>query len=742
MSENAQREKALSQALEFGIANFKAFGPKFQRMCLRPITLVFGPNGSGKSSLLHSLLWLRDVWESGNPDVHLTGIAGSAVDLGGFRQFRFKGDQKNDVTVGWQAPTRRFGLASDGHIGVQMTYGTKPASANLRRRTLSRDWMSDRIARFRQDCPHVSDAEIVARLIADFQPWDILFSAIHEESGTQKNTFGEERIKRLVDLMCPTVIRVWHLHPELAPELRPQVRENPKAKKGEFPHTKQKHRPWRKEIYYEHSDCDTFDREGRVLKAAQAFVATIKQLGVTLEQIETEFIRFARSVSQFVEIEIPNLAVADPRLVRLSVELDGAPVIGFEIEDNEKLWCRKLDACRLAALLGVNHAEFAGSEIVLGESYCREFFSLAGGATMAAVQFDSASYARAQKFLPKPRPAPLSAESANLVCALATELLAKLHNSEFGDFLPSSYLGPLRAYPDRDFSASKPNLSPWESGGIRAWENLAKDGALRCDVNTWLKAKLKTSYEVVVDQKVSLRRLEELLHKAYQEEIGRVADAFWIPGLAIERLLDRDIYGRVVSVRSDGIKQGSIEYEDEEAFKRALDMDGFWQRMMSFAKAGAAGSDVLRVRDGCTGAEISHRDLGTGFSQVLPVLVQAIAAENQFHLIEQPEIHLHPALQAELGDVFIDSALTRGNRFLLETHSEHLILRVLRRIRETTFGKIEPGQVPVTADDVAVLYVKPGPDGSEIIELPVTPDGDFAVPWPDGFFPERAKELF
>ena len=43
---------------------------------------------------------------------------------------------------------------------------------------------------------------------------------------------------------------------------------------------------------------------------------------------------------------------------------------------------------------------------------------------------------------------------------------------------------------------------------------------------------------------------------------------------------------------------------------------------------------------------------------------------------------------------------------------------------------------------MAILYVKPGPEGSVVIELPVNEEGDFDEPWPDGFFPERTKELF
>lgn len=140
---------------------------------------------------------------------------------------------------------------------------------------------------------------------------------------------------------------------------------------------------------------------------------------------------------------------------------------------------------------------------------------------------------------------------------------------------------------------------------------------------------------------------------------------------------------------------------------------------------------------------VSHRDVGIGVSQVLPVLVVAYASQGAILAMEQPEIHFHPALQAELGDVFIESALGgRGNTFILETHSEHLILRIRRRIRETTDGELPPGITPIRPEQVAVLYVLPERSGARVVEIPIRPDGEFAERWPQGFFAERAKELF
>ena len=150
----------------------------------------------------------------------------------------------------------------------------------------------------------------------------------------------------------------------------------------------------------------------------------------------------------------------------------------------------------------------------------------------------------------------------------------------------------------------------------------------------------------------------------------------------------------------------------------------------------------LLLRDELSGVEVKPQDVGVGISQIAPVLVQAFGNQNGLIAVEQPEIHIHPALQAELGDVFIESALGENkNTFLLETHSEHLILRILRRIRETTKGKLPDGLNPVKPEDVAVLYVEPGEEGSVVRELRINDQGRFIDDWPNGFFEDRLDEL-
>lgn len=143
-------------------------------------------------------------------------------------------------------------------------------------------------------------------------------------------------------------------------------------------------------------------------------------------------------------------------------------------------------------------------------------------------------------------------------------------------------------------------------------------------------------------------------------------------------------------------------------------------------------------------AGLSHQpqDVGVGISQVLPVVVAAQDSSASLVCIEQPELHIHPAVQVGLGDLFIDGALKHELSFLIETHSEHLILRLLRRIREAAGGDAELTDSSLTPELIGVNYLSKEGGRMVVTSLPVNADGDFDKPWPRGFFEERGPELF
>jgi predicted ATPase len=130
--------------------------------------------------------------------------------------------------------------------------------------------------------------------------------------------------------------------------------------------------------------------------------------------------------------------------------------------------------------------------------------------------------------------------------------------------------------------------------------------------------------------------------------------------------------------------------------------------------------------------DVSLTDVGFGLSQLLPFIVQSLAKTDQIITIEQPEVHIHPKLQADLGDLVLESNRSQNNnQFLIETHSEHLILRFQRLIR----GKrLKP-------NEISVLYVARGEQGSTVAQIRFGDDGSFIDTWPGGFFPERIREL-
>ncbi len=143
---------------------------------------------------------------------------------------------------------------------------------------------------------------------------------------------------------------------------------------------------------------------------------------------------------------------------------------------------------------------------------------------------------------------------------------------------------------------------------------------------------------------------------------------------------------------------------------------------------------LLDTRNNLT---VTPQDVGFGISQLLPVVVEMLVGEGRTICVEQPEIHIHPGLQAKVGDLLIDAVKPgRANQVIVETHSEHLMLRIQRRLRE---------QRPewLTADKISVIYVDSDGEGqSHARRLHLDDQGNFVDEWPNGFFAERVKELF
>ncbi|MCW5971166.1 MAG: AAA family ATPase [Blastocatellales bacterium] len=258
------------------------------------------------------------------------------------------------------------------------------------------------------------------------------------------------------------------------------------------------------------------------------------------------------------------------------------------------------------------------------------------------------------------------------------------------------YIGPLRSTPPRNHQPSLTERKEDWANGIAAWDELYRNEALVSEVSDWMfnPEKLGTGYSL------QLRRFKEI---------------------PIDSPLLNELFVAL---------QNGTFFED-------YDLDSF-----------VAERDRYEIRKRLTlveegrDLEFTPYDIGIGISQVLPVAVGALATRSGILAIEQPELHLHPAVQVRLGDLFIESAIgERGNTLIIETHSEHLLLRIMRRLRETNAGRLPEGKLPIKPEHIAVLFVERNRSQTLIREMPLNEQGELVKAWPGGFFEEDLEEM-
>ena len=139
----------------------------------------------------------------------------------------------------------------------------------------------------------------------------------------------------------------------------------------------------------------------------------------------------------------------------------------------------------------------------------------------------------------------------------------------------------------------------------------------------------------------------------------------------------------------------------------------------------------VKVRKTPASKEVLITDVGFGVSQILPVLVLCFyVPEGSTVILEQPEIHLHPAVQSGLADVLIDAWQKRKVQILLESHSEHLLRRLQRRVAEEMIDK----------EDIGLFFCSADTSGSTITELELDMFGHI-MNWPPDFFGDEFGEI-
>lgn len=238
---------------------------------------------------------------------------------------------------------------------------------------------------------------------------------------------------------------------------------------------------------------------------------------------------------------------------------------------------------------------------------------------------------------------------------------------------------------------------------------------------------VEAAYEDQIDNIFYLGPLREYPHRDYLWARSRPLDV----GLRGEKAIDAILAATASNERRN------VRYKTPR--RPFQEMIAYWLREMGLIQEFrveeiAEGSNrwQAKVQTSDGSAEVLLTDVGFGVSQVLPVvtLLQYVP-EHSTVILEQPEIHLHPLAQANLADVIINAATHRHIQIILESHSEHLLLRLQRRVSEEA----------ISAEDVK-LYFCNAPQGvSELAPLDLNLFGQIGN-WPKNFMGDAFGETY
>ncbi|MBK8945362.1 MAG: DUF3696 domain-containing protein [Ignavibacteriae bacterium] len=280
------------------------------------------------------------------------------------------------------------------------------------------------------------------------------------------------------------------------------------------------------------------------------------------------------------------------------------------------------------------------------------------------------------------------------------------------------YIGPIREIPPRNYDPHfEDEIERW-SNGLAAWDLILNRKVNYILLNEWLQ-KLKINYHFKLKKELTSLtsvELKSLLNNSEEEILQQIKQIFESVDLDVplfQNSLEFNIYKE--------IKDGFDKFD--KSLNKKIDDNSIW----------ALFENNLKI-------EVKPHDVGIGISQVLPIIIAVLTQKNPILAIEQPELHIHPALQVELADLFIDGINKNPEAiYLIETHSEHFILRLLRRVRNAS--KSDDKSLKLTPEQLNIYYIDNDDIFTNVKKITVNERGRFNEKWPKGFFEERIDEI-
>lgn len=684
---------------EIGFNNFKSFGEKIQTFSQKPITLVYGPNSVGKSSLLHFMLYIEYLKSMGQVDLMKSHFAGDPLDLGGFNNFIHKRNTESKInyqlTFYKESDISRY---FSPLYSLVKGFEKEEAFAS----EIGLDDIKERIQRYRKkkkDVPFIYGYE--ARRLNYSLANLLLSKAMKKEAEELGFQIFQIENSNILPSERSNQERIFH-----------DCLKAPKFL----------------EDVLERNDNQKFDGLDKLI----LFLIDYKEFrlfGNTEPKLD-EFAQTIRDIYKFL------LRVKSIKKVKIEFEfgLDGKEITSDYryFLDNELIYTfdSKSDE--------INQNNECSVLALVKESGFVKFYKSASNGGVAGLDIPREvrkSFYNGMLKMPSLPGFFLSDSFSHIGNTIHWNVLSAMDTSPSYNKL--QYLGPLRYHPER-FDLIKQET---ESAGRTSRESLSnkEETVIACihrlRINRFVKIPLLLlSMRKLVFNNTIFLDLSNIFRRGKNKissDQSMNSEKMW--SMFIDSVDSQDRVNQWLS--NDINLKTPYRIETKKSEKHSL--------FRKFFKLKPITTAALVFIDKRNNTEVTPREMGLGVSQFLPILITTQTLKDYKIFVEQPELHLHPAVQCEIADEIIRSMKTQNNEFIIESHSEHLLLRIMKRMRQTSEGILaKDDKLALTPDDICLLYVDNNGEMTHVNELELDEDGSLLDPWPNGFFEEGFKERF
>jgi len=715
---------------QVGFNNFKAFGPKMQYFTKKPITLIYGPNSMGKSSFLHSQLYLQNIknLKISNRDIFKSLFAGDELDFGGFENYAHKHDINSTIqfeTIYTKKEDILEFFFSNNNLPIQ-----EIINSNVLNNEINSEMINQKLESFYQN------TNIKFQYILDLIDLDekAILAILYSQ---------EDEIKIEKKLQATKEQELEIINSAMEDYFNKSISNTTEEEKKEFTNKI-------------HKTIKQIKKEATELEKIIFLTLHTKTKDIVSRLNFFQYLLKIKKITILIDISyIKNTKI----IPKISIFIDDKVLMEVKRE-NEKYKNPYLNEDNVCIK---EFNKVTSKYILFRKKFSNNFFNIYNDINFSLANFliNISKKDKIQYFGPL-RPYPqrwdmsfiekkennlerIELNDLNIVIKkiflLAAYISQKGKNStleNFTNYFVNLLLIPL--YVNKryrkfvfdeegidEFNEILPkNFQIWNKNKYQAnnaWKALIYDQDILPKLNKWLqnKEKLKSSYEVKINR-TAFTYLE----------------VFWF---SLNKLFNtEETYFKNNNIR---FKKRNISKIDKIFVKPFIFINTILNTIERRLNIKQRYKSQIIFKDLSYNIETTPRDMGLGISQILPILISIFSSKKTKIYLEQPELHLHPAVQMEIADEFIRSAKENKNEFMIETHSEHLLLRIMKRMRHTAENKQNRDKtLDLTPDDVCLLYIDNDGDSTYIQELRLSSSGKLLDAWPNGFFEEGFKERF